>query len=111
MRQQFRKFSTITVSADAARKLFYNSCSADDADAAIAQLRPTAFSVLATATGGEPWNEIPSTYVLCEQDQAIHPDFQRQMSSRAKHVVVIDTDHSPFLSATDEFLKALLSTF
>ena len=100
----------ITVSPEAARKLFYNSCSQHDADAAIAQLRPTAFSVLATATGGEPWNEIPSTYILCEQDHAIHPDFQRTMSAHAKNVVVIDTDHSPFLSTPEATLKALLST-
>lgn len=100
----------VTVSPEAARALFYNTCTQAVSDAASAQLRPTAFAVLATPTGGEPWHDIATTYVVCDQDNAIHPAFQRSMAANANHVVTIDTDHSPFLSATDEFRAALLST-
>jgi alpha-beta hydrolase superfamily lysophospholipase len=40
--------------------------------------------------------------VLCARDRAIHPDFQRWMSTRAGEVVVLDTDHSPFMSSPEQ---------
>ncbi len=100
----------VTVSPEAARALFYNTCTQEASDAASAQLRPTAFAVLATPTGAEPWHDIVSTYVVCDQDNAIHPDLQRAMAANAKQVITIDTDHSPFMSATDAFRDALLTT-
>jgi hypothetical protein len=62
---------------------------------------------LAVATGAEPWRSIPSTYVLCARDRAIHPDFQRWMSTRAGEVVTLDTDHSPFMSLPEQFADLL----
>ncbi|QQA43479.1 alpha/beta fold hydrolase [Pelagovum pacificum] len=52
---------------------------------------------------------LPRRYIVCRQDNAIPPDFQREMSAdwpRA-HVTELDTSHSPFLSAPDR-LAALL---
>jgi pimeloyl-ACP methyl ester carboxylesterase len=86
---------------------FYNECDKDDAAVAARRLRPTAAACLATPTQAEPWASIPSTYVLCERDNAIHPDFQRWMSTRAGEVVTLDTDHSPFMSLPDRFADLL----
>jgi pimeloyl-ACP methyl ester carboxylesterase len=53
------------------------------------------------------WRELPSTYVVCEQDQAIPVEAQEAMSGRAGTVLRLDTGHSPFLAAPAE-LAALL---
>ena len=91
------------VPAEAAVGCFYNECDSGEATEAARRLRPTAAACLAVATGAEPWRSIPSTYVLCERDRAIHPDFQRWMSTRAGDVVTLDTDHSPFMSMPERF--------
>jgi pimeloyl-ACP methyl ester carboxylesterase len=95
------------VRPETAVECFYNECDRDDAAAAAHRLRPTAVACLAVPTGAEPWASIPSTYVLCERDRAIHPDFQRWMSTRAGEVITLDTDHSPFMSRRDRFVDLL----
>jgi pimeloyl-ACP methyl ester carboxylesterase len=95
------------VPADAAVGCFYNECDRAEAEDAARRLRPTAAACLGVATGAEPWRSIPSTYVLCARDRAIHPDFQRWMSTRAGEVVTLDTDHSPFMSLPEQFADLL----
>ena len=51
---------------------------------------------------GDPLATIESTYVVCTEDGAVHPDHQRTMSERCTHVVTLDTDHSPFMSMPAE---------
>jgi pimeloyl-ACP methyl ester carboxylesterase len=86
---------------------FYNECDRGEAEDAARRLRPTAAACVAGSTGAEPWRSIPSTYVLCGRDRAIHPDFQRWMSTRAGEVVTLDTDHSPFMSSPEQFAELL----
>ncbi len=51
----------------------------------------------------------PRAYVTCLQDRAIMPALQRRMFEAAgcDPVIEIDTDHAPYLSATDELVAAL----
>jgi pimeloyl-ACP methyl ester carboxylesterase len=95
------------VPAEAAVGCFYNECDSGEATEAARRLRPTAAACLAVATGAEPWRSIPSTYVLCARDRAIHPAFQTWMSTRAGEVVTLDTDHSPFMSMPEQFADLL----
>jgi pimeloyl-ACP methyl ester carboxylesterase len=95
------------VPAGAAVGCFYNECDSAEAEDAACRLRPTAAACLTVATGAEPWRSIPSTYVLCARDRAIHPDLQRWMSTRAGRVVTLDTDHSPFMSLPEQFADLL----
>jgi hypothetical protein len=55
------------------------------------------------------FNALPRAYVTCLQDRAIKPALQRRMftAAGAAPVIEIDTDHSPWLSATDELVAAL----
>ncbi len=53
------------------------------------------------------WRHVPSTYVVCEDDQAIPVFAQEAMSSRAGEVLRLPAGHSPFLSHPAE-LAALL---
>jgi pimeloyl-ACP methyl ester carboxylesterase len=104
---EFTADGNFVVPPQTAVECFYNECDRDDAAVAAGRLRPTAVACLAVPTGAEPWASIPSTYVLCERDRAIHPDFQRWMSTRAGEVVTLDTDHSPFVSLPDRFVDLL----
>jgi len=55
------------------------------------------------------WREIPSTYILCEQDKTILPFAQQYMIDQAgtMDVVKIDASHSPFLSKPDEMFDII----
>ena len=50
------------------------------------------------------YKEIPSTYILCEEDKAIPPVVQRYMVEQAniKDIVKLHMSHSPFLARPDE---------
>jgi pimeloyl-ACP methyl ester carboxylesterase len=62
------------------------------------------------ANTAEAFDELPRAYISCLQDRAIRPPIQRRMYEAAGCVPVIeiDTDHSPWLSATDELVAALV---
>jgi pimeloyl-ACP methyl ester carboxylesterase len=53
---------------------------------------------------------IPRSYVLTTQDRSIPPALQRRMIREhpCERVIELDTDHAPYLSATDELVGALL---
>jgi pimeloyl-ACP methyl ester carboxylesterase len=55
------------------------------------------------------FDALPRAYVTCLQDRAIRPAVQRLMYTQAgcDPVIEIDTDHSPWLSRTDELVAAL----
>ncbi|MDW3218619.1 MAG: alpha/beta hydrolase [Acidimicrobiales bacterium] len=87
---------------------FYERCPAGLADRAIERLRPMHGSSTSATCLGAPWRSVSSTYVLCEQDQAIPIEAQRSMASNATRTVVLDTDHSPFVSRPDETAQLLI---
>jgi pimeloyl-ACP methyl ester carboxylesterase len=55
------------------------------------------------------FDALPRAYVSCLQDRAVRPAVQRRMYTTAgcDPVIEIDTDHSPWLSATVELVAAL----
>ncbi|HEY5427716.1 MAG TPA: alpha/beta fold hydrolase [Solirubrobacteraceae bacterium] len=55
------------------------------------------------------FDALPRAYVTCLQDRAIKPALQRRMFTAAgcDPVIEIDTDHSPWLTRTDELVAAL----
>ena len=78
--------------------LFYGDCPPAAVDWAMGQLGPQLMASLAQQPEAVAWRERPSTYVVCEQDQAIHPDLQRILARRCTNAVAWPTGHSPFLS-------------
>jgi pimeloyl-ACP methyl ester carboxylesterase len=58
---------------------------------------------------GAAFDPLPRAYVMCLQDRAIRPPLQRLLCERAgcDPVLEIDTDHSPWLSRTEELVGAL----
>ena len=70
------------------------------AEESITKLR--SFPIGSVSSGvGEAWKEKETTYVICKNDSAIHPDRQREMSALADSVIEWDCAHSPFFSDPD----------
>jgi pimeloyl-ACP methyl ester carboxylesterase len=77
----------------------YGDCPSEAVAAAVARLSPQPLSTFAQAVDATP--SVPRTYVTCTRDEAIHPDQQRIMAQRCDREIILETDHSPFLSATN----------
>jgi pimeloyl-ACP methyl ester carboxylesterase len=97
------------VSPHTALDCFYHETPREIAEAASLRMRPTAAWGMAMSPGADPWQSIPTTYIVCEQDRALSPEMQRAMAKKAGRVESIDTDHSPFLSRPEEFHRILVS--
>jgi pimeloyl-ACP methyl ester carboxylesterase len=90
---------TSTLVLPDAIQALYGDCPPEAVSAAAARLGRQPLVTFAQAVDATP--TVPRTYVTCLRDEAIHPDQQRVMAQRCGREVVLDTDHSPFLSATD----------
>ena len=87
---------------DNPRHVFYNDCSPEAADRAVAQLRPHSRASVVQELTTAAWQTVPSTYVICERDNAIPPAVQEMLAARCGTVLRLDTSHSPFLSRPDD---------
>jgi pimeloyl-ACP methyl ester carboxylesterase len=99
---------------EAALRALYACGDVASARAAAARLAPQPVApfgqpVSVPAARAEAFAALPRAYVTCLRDQAIRPALQRRMFTAAgcDPVIEIDTDHSPWLSATDELVAAL----
>jgi len=77
--------------------VFYNTCEPSVAAQAVDALRWQSVASFMNPVTQVAWREVPSTYVVCELDQAIPVFAQEAMSQRAGTVVRMSSDHSPFL--------------
>jgi pimeloyl-ACP methyl ester carboxylesterase len=99
---------TLTVAG--AQEVFYNTCPPDVADAAAARLRPQTIAALVQPVKSVAWRDVPSTYVICDRDNAIPVPAQEAMAARAGTTHRLDSDHSPFLNDPDavaELIRAV----
>jgi pimeloyl-ACP methyl ester carboxylesterase len=90
-----------TIAADRATPLFYNTTPQELADWAVPRLGRHRMSNFGQEVDRCGWSDRPSTYAVCTQDNAVHPQLQRILARRATDAVEWDTDHSPFLSRPD----------
>jgi pimeloyl-ACP methyl ester carboxylesterase len=65
---------------------------------------------MVTAPSTAPQPTHPTTYIICEQDQAIPPQAQEAMAAAASHVVRLPSSHSPFLSMPKQLASVLGGT-
>ena len=91
-----------TINPALAQEAFYGCCDSGVIAASIARLSPQPMVTMTQEVTGSPRDSISSTYVLCSQDQAVHPEHQKIMSQLCNNVVTLDTDHSPFVSMVKE---------
>lgn len=91
------------------KEIFYADVDDAVADAAAARIAHQGLAALATPLTKAAWHTVPSTYVVCERDQAIPVAAQDAMSQRSKKVHRLDSSHSPFLSRPAEVADLLLA--
>ncbi|QOV47814.1 alpha/beta hydrolase [Streptomyces chromofuscus] len=87
--------------------LFYADAPTADAEAAAARLVPQSTRSFSETVTAAAWHTIPSTYVVCEQDQALPPQLQEELATRAGTVHRMASSHSPFLSMPGRFAALL----
>jgi pimeloyl-ACP methyl ester carboxylesterase len=102
---------TMTMPDEASRKAFYNCCTEEQTDWAIARQRPQPFSAFIEPVSipDGAFDAIPRHYVRTLQDNSVRPALQERMLETAgiESVVELDADHAPQLSKTDELADAL----
>jgi pimeloyl-ACP methyl ester carboxylesterase len=89
------------------QEIFFNDLPAEVADAATARLEPQSMAAVKDPVTAVAWRDIPSTYVICDLDQAIPVPAQEMLSGRAGAVHRLDASHSPFLSRPDEVVEII----
>jgi len=87
----------VTLDPDMARVCFYQDCDPGTAAWAIARLGAQPLISLQQQPYAVAWRTKPSTYVVCSNDQAIHPGLQRILARRCLTAVEWPTGHAPFL--------------
>jgi hypothetical protein len=85
--------------------IFYSDVPKEEADLAFANCAKHHSKKIFTTFPNYVESEIkcPKTYIMCENDQAVPPAWQEQMSSLGGYdVVKLASGHSPFLTKTDD---------
>lgn len=87
---------TSTLTREGARACLY--ADVDDAtfDWAFSRLGPQLNASLGAMPRHIAWRAKPSTYVVCADDQGVHPELQRIMARRCTEQVEWSVGHSPF---------------
>ncbi len=98
---QMQDDGTTTLDLDLAASALYSACSPQAIKAALRRLSPQPIATMTESVEGSARDHISSSYLRCLRDEAVHPDHQAVMAARCDEQIDIDTDHSPFLSATD----------
>jgi len=98
-----------TFDPDVAAACLYNDCDAAAGKWAVDRLGPHPLANLGQSPRTAAWKTKPSTYVVCSDDLAVHPDLQRLMARRCSSSVEWSTGHSPFLSRPELVVELLAS--
>lgn len=100
---------TFTISPEVAPAVFYGRCSAADAAAATARLCPEPLLPLMTPLAlGDGFASVDKVYIGGSEDRVVPPPFQRHVAEIAgARLQTIDSDHSPFYSATATLVDML----
>ena len=78
--------------------VFYNTTAPELGRAAAARLRPQGKATFEQPVRSVAWRDVPSTYVICDRDNAIPVPAQEAMAARARTTHRLDADHSPFMN-------------
>ncbi|MGW1530256.1 alpha/beta fold hydrolase [Streptomyces sp. NPDC002159] len=92
----------------AVRDVFYADCSDDEADSAMARLRPMRSAVPLEPLEKPAWMAVPTAYVVCRQDRVIRLERQRERAALVDDTYELDCGHSPFFALPDELTGVLM---
>ena len=94
--------------AERSEEVLYGDCAPEVATAAAARLTRQSVAAIATPQTAAAWRQLPSTYLICDEDRAVPPPAQEAMSARAGTVRRVAASHSPFLSRPDDVTEVVL---
>ncbi|MFG6200364.1 alpha/beta hydrolase [Nonomuraea sp. JJY05] len=80
------------------RTSLYGDLPDAEAEQAVSKLVDQTVRSFAEKVEAAAWRNIPSTYIITEQDKAIPPSLQEQMAAQAAEIRRLPGGHSPFLS-------------
>ncbi|KAK5725439.1 hypothetical protein LTR15_003625 [Elasticomyces elasticus] len=85
-------------------EIFYNDCSTEQIEAACEDIRPQSTLCFLLPLTYAAWKHIPSTYLICQKDNAIPVAAQEGMVAQLGASFMVErcsASHSPFLSRPD----------
>jgi pimeloyl-ACP methyl ester carboxylesterase len=110
----FASDGLMSIHPSMAHAVFYADVPTPVSNAAVAALVPSTAAIFTTPQATPAWRDKPSTYVVCNQDQAIPIQREREMALHCTRTVELTASHSPFLSmpqrVSDLLLEHLLTT-
>jgi pimeloyl-ACP methyl ester carboxylesterase len=94
---------------DTASEMFYQDVPSEIREWAIDRLRPQAYVFMNEASPLERWPDTESAYIVCRDDHAINPEWERAAARERLGIEPheIDGGHSPFLSRASELADVL----
>jgi pimeloyl-ACP methyl ester carboxylesterase len=101
---------TCTLRAEVIRAALFGQCSDADYEYALTRLTPEPLKPLATPLKiGARFGSVPRAYIECLQDRTVTLPAQRRMQAQltCDPVFTLDSDHSPFLSHSQELARLL----
>lgn len=87
--------------------VFFGDVPQDLIEVAVPRLTTQTLSSFAAPQTRAAWEDIPSTYVICDGDRALPPPAQEAMSQAATNVITLNSSHSPFLSQPERVAEIL----
>ncbi|MET7694661.1 alpha/beta hydrolase [Streptomyces sp. NPDC005483] len=85
----------------------YNDVPDDKRDAALARLLPQSALSFAEPVNRAAWKALPSSYVLCDDDQSLPPSYQEPFAQRTGTTYHLPSGHTPLLSMPDKLADLL----
>lgn len=96
------------------RNQFYNDLDDETAARYVDSLVHHAMPAFLTPLTYEAYRDVPTSYLLCEHDKAIRPDFQKKMATSLGEGVVrtytCASGHSPMLSMPEKVVDVIHDT-
>ena len=92
---------SIALDPDRAGELYGGALSDLEVRANVARLGVQPAGTFTGTVPGDPFGRVPTGYVLCELDDAVHPEHQRILAARCDRTVAIGSDHFPMLHSAD----------
>ncbi|KAI4260043.1 MAG: hypothetical protein L6R42_004244 [Xanthoria sp. 1 TBL-2021] len=91
-----------------ASRVLYNDLPPPEAALWASRIFPSSQAVQTTKTTRAAWRYIPSTYLVCENDQAVPPRFQETFAATIQaRVERCTTEHSPMLSQPEMLARKI----
>ena len=103
--------SHVVYKPELAQHRFYNDCAPEDVEWAKSMLvaQPVGPLLSPMRVSDANFGRVPRVYIECALDNAVAPEFARQMYTAlpCAEVITMQTGHSPFMSAPEELARIL----